>query len=187
MKTFLIILGIIVGVIILFRLLRFLAGNAVNNNPIDSITPYGTLGFKLGAPLDEVVSKIISQKLASKEELDKFEKDLKYHREIGGDKYGLSLYFSCAENLFGHIKNLCFVFKNNKLAKISVLFDKRPEEIPSFMDVVEYRVSQRLGKPSFKGQNIVKWGDDISIYASLDAKEDKNKVMNLYIGLTNLF
>jgi hypothetical protein len=55
------------------------------------------------------------------------------------------------------------------------------------MDVVEYRVSQRLGKPSFKGQNIVNWGDDISIYASLDAKEDKNKVMNLYIGLTNLF
>lgn len=187
MKTFLIILGIIVGAIIIFRLFRFLAGNAVNNNPVDSITPYGTLGFKLGASLDVVVSKIKGQKLASKEELDEFEEDLKFQREIGGDKHGLPIYFTCAGNLFGHIKNMCFVFKNNKLAQISVLFDKHPEEIPSFMDVVEYRVSQRLGKPSFKGQNIVKWGDDISIYASLDAKEDKDKVMNLYIGLTNLF
>ena len=184
MTTFLIVLGVIIGIIvILCTIIRAI----VNNNPVDSITPYGTYGFRIGASQKTVISKIKRLKLASKEELEEFEDDVEFQREINGEKFGLTLYFECAEYQFGHIKNLCFVFKNNKLAQLTILFDKSPEEIPEFMEIVEYRVSKQLGKPSFKGENIVKWRNDISLYASLDEVEDTDKVLKLYIGLTNVY
>ena len=168
MKVFLIILGVLFSLWLIFRI--FLKFSINTSNPIDGITNDGTMGFRIGDSKSFTLSRIKHLKMASKEEWEE------YNDRIYGDS------FSTSENLFGHIKNVSFDFSQDKLSKISVWFDKQPNEIPEFFEIVEYRISQKLGKPTYKGKGISKWRNQISLFYDVTASKEEDKVLFLFIA-----
>ena len=169
MKTFLIVIAVIAFV--LWAVSKVFKKNLMSNmNPVDSITQNGTMGFQIGDSKAQTLSRIKHLKLATKEEWDNYEK------RIYGDS------FTTSTDIFGHIKDVSFDFSNDKLQKITVWFDKQPNEIPDFFNTVEWRIAQVIGQPTYKGKGISKWRNNISLFYDIDSPED---MMELYLFIAD--
>lgn len=164
---------IIIGVIVvLFALCFFVKPVTKSSNPIDSIRISGTLGFKIGDSEKKVLSRIKSLELATEEDI----KDYISHKEIFS---GLPTHhITCARNIFNHVDNITLSLKYGKLTQIAIEFSEKGEFAKSLMPAIAWRITQRIGKPSYISDDtsICQWYGGYVILSIW-----KNK-LNLFIG-----
>lgn len=169
MKIIIILIVVFALIIILYKIRQKRAQATMN--PIDSIVQNGTMGFLIGDSKAFTLSRIKHLGMATNEDFDKY----KMCSSFGYDK------IEVAHNIYNHIKEISFDFKNDKLQQISILFDKKPDEISEFFNIVKHRIEDfRLGEPTFEHDGIAKWNNKISLY--YDVQDTEHQMLFLFIA-----
>lgn len=169
MIIIIIILAVFAFIIILYSIRQKHAKKTMN--PIDSIVQNGTMGFLIGDSKAFTLSRIKHLGMATNEDFDEY----KMCSSFGYDK------IEVAHDMYNHIKEISFDFKNDKLQQISILFDKKPDEISEFFNIVKHRIENfRLGEPTFEHDGIAKWNNKVSLF--YDVQDQEHQMLFLFIA-----